>query len=69
MPAVALACQGFKVRSAAELRQHPRPTSAIDFVVSAKSNRTDFQPRANHVLRRLAEQDAQQQVQAPPQGA
>jgi len=38
-------------------------------VVIAKSNRTDFQPRANHVLRRLAEQDAQQQVQAPPQGA
>jgi hypothetical protein len=34
--AVALACLGFKVRSAAELQQHPRPTSAIDFVVSAK---------------------------------
>lgn len=34
--AVALACLAFKVRSAAELQQHPRPVNAIDFVVVAK---------------------------------
>ena len=34
--AVAIACLAFKVRSAAELQQHPRPINAIDFVVAAK---------------------------------
>jgi hypothetical protein len=34
--AVAMACLAFKVRSAAELRQHPRPINAIDFAVTAK---------------------------------
>lgn len=34
--AVAMACLAFKVRSAAELLQHPRPINAIDFVVTAK---------------------------------
>lgn len=34
--AVAMACLGFKVRSAVELQQHPRPINAIDFVVTAK---------------------------------
>lgn len=34
--AVAMACLAFKVRSAAELRQHPRPINAVDFVVTAK---------------------------------
>lgn len=34
--AVALACLAFKVRSALELRQHPRPINAIDFAVTAK---------------------------------
>jgi len=34
--AVAMACLGFKVRSAAELQQHPRPINAVDFVVTAK---------------------------------
>lgn len=34
--AIAMACLGFKVRSAAELQQHPKPINAIDFVVTAK---------------------------------
>ncbi|MCM8611877.1 AIPR family protein [Accumulibacter sp.] len=34
--AVAMACLAFKVRSAAELLQHPRPINAVDFVVTAK---------------------------------
>jgi hypothetical protein len=34
--AVAIACLGFKVRNSAELRLHPRPVNAIDFVVTAK---------------------------------
>ena len=34
--AVAMACLAFKVRSAAELRQHPKPINAIDFAVTAK---------------------------------
>lgn len=34
--AVAITCLAFKVRTAAELRQHPRPVNAIDFVVTAK---------------------------------
>ena len=31
-----MACLAFKVRSAAELRQHPKPINAIDFAVTAK---------------------------------
>jgi hypothetical protein len=31
-----MACLAFKVRSAAELLQHPRPINAVDFVVTAK---------------------------------
>lgn len=34
--AVAMACLAFKVRSAAELLQHPRPINAIDYAVTAK---------------------------------
>lgn len=34
--AVAVACLGCTVRNAAELRQHPKPINAIDFVVAAK---------------------------------
>ncbi|MEW6678540.1 MAG: AIPR family protein [Pseudomonadota bacterium] len=34
--AIAVACLNFKVRNAAELLQHPRPTNAIDFTVTAK---------------------------------
>ncbi len=34
--AVAMACLTFRVRSAVELQQHPKPTNAIDFVVAAK---------------------------------
>jgi hypothetical protein len=34
--AIAMACLTFKVRSAAELQQHPKPINAIDFVVTAK---------------------------------
>ena len=34
--AIALACLNFKVRNAAELLQHPKPTNAIDFTVTAK---------------------------------
>jgi hypothetical protein len=34
--AVAMACLAFTVRSAAELRQHPKPINAIDFAVTAK---------------------------------
>lgn len=34
--AVAMACLAFKIRSAAELLQHPRPINAVDFVVTAK---------------------------------
>lgn len=34
--AVAMACLGFKIRSSAELQQHPRPINAVDFVVMAK---------------------------------
>lgn len=34
--AVAMACLAFKVRTATELLQHPRPINAIDFAVTAK---------------------------------
>ena len=34
--AVAMACLAFKVKSAADLRQHPRPINAVDFAVTAK---------------------------------
>lgn len=34
--AIALACLGFKVRSSVELQRHPKPTNAIDFVVTSK---------------------------------
>jgi hypothetical protein len=34
--AVAMACLAFKVRSAAELLQHPKPINAVDFAVTAK---------------------------------
>jgi hypothetical protein len=34
--AVAIACLGFRPRTELELQQHPRPTNAVDFVVTAK---------------------------------